>query len=97
LPDVGLPNEPKPLPELSYPDGSLNLGGEIKSTLVRTEVFDSPNYQARTIARLEPGDKVSVEARVGQWLRIRSRRGRAGFVYAQDIGEFEEFNFGKGP
>jgi len=97
LPDATLPDEPKPLPEVSYPDGSVILGGEIKSTLVRTDVFASPSYQGRKIARLEPGDKVSVEARVGQWLRIRSRRGRAGFVYAQDIGEFEEFNVGNEP
>ncbi len=97
LPEVVEPAEPKPLPNLSYPDGSINLGGEIKSTLVRTDVYDSPSYQARTIARLEPGDKVSVEGRVGQWLRIRSRRGRAGFVYAQDIGELEEFNVDAAP
>jgi hypothetical protein len=97
LPEVIPPAEPKPLPNLSYPDGSINVGGEIKSTLVRTDVFDSPSYQARPIARLEPGDKVSVEGRVGQWLRIRSRRGRAGFVYAQDIGELEEFNVDSSP
>lgn len=92
LPEVAPQIEPKPLPDPSYPDGSLKIGGEIKSALVRTEVYDSPSYQARVIARLVAGDKVSVEGRVGDWLRIRSRRGRAGFVSAQDIGELEEFN-----
>jgi hypothetical protein len=95
LPDVVSQVEPNPLPNLSYPDGSINLGGEIKSTLVGTEVFDSPSYQARTIARLEPGDKVNVEGRVGQWFRIRSQRGRVGFVFSQDIGEAEDFNVGR--
>jgi hypothetical protein len=97
LPDVMPPINRKPLSNLSYPDGSINLGGEIKLTLVRTDVLDSPSYQGRTIARLEPGDKVSVEGRVGQWLRIRSQRGRAGFVYAQDVGELENFNVESAP
>jgi hypothetical protein len=92
LPDVVVEPDLKPVPNASYPDGSLNVGGEMKSAIVRTDVFDSPSYHARVIARLVPGDKVSVEGRVGQWFRIRSRRGRAGFVFAQDIGEIEEFN-----
>jgi hypothetical protein len=93
LPEIVVPHaEAKPVPNLSYPDGSLNIGGEIKSALVQADVLDSPSYHARVIARLMPGDKVSVEGRVGQWLRIRSRRGRAGFVFAQDIGELEDFN-----
>jgi hypothetical protein len=92
LPDISPQLEAKPVPSLSYPDGSLNIGGDIKSAIVRSDVFDSPSYHARVIARLMPGDKVSVEGRVGQWLRIRSRRGRAGFVFAQDIGELEDFN-----
>lgn len=92
LPEVLPQAEAKPVPNLSYPDGSLNIGGDIKSALVRADVFDSPSYNARVIARLMPGDKVSVEGRVGQWLRIRSRRGRAGFVFAQDVGELEDFN-----
>lgn len=93
LPDELLsPEGRRPPPASSYPDGSLNIGGDIKSALVRADVFDRPSYHARVIARLMPGDKVSVEGRVGEWLRIRSRRGRAGFVYSQDIGEKEDFN-----
>lgn len=92
LPDVVVEPELKPIPNGSYPDGSLNFGGEMKSAIVRTDVFDSPSYHARVIARLVAGDKVSVEGRVGQWFRIRSRRGRVGFVFAQDIGDIEQFN-----
>jgi hypothetical protein len=93
LPDELLAPEERRAPSASsYPDGSLNIGGDIKSALVRADVFDRPSYHARVIARLMPGDKVSVEGRVGEWLRIRSKRGRAGFVYSQDIGENEDFN-----
>jgi hypothetical protein len=91
LPEVSLPDSSVQIPGSSYPDGSLIIGGEVKSAIVATEVYDSPNYGARVIARLSSGDKVSVEGRVGQWLRIRSRRGRAGFVYEQDIGKLEDF------
>ncbi|MFN4896931.1 MAG: SH3 domain-containing protein [Pseudomonadota bacterium] len=91
LPEVLPEVQVNPLPNHSYPDGSLNVGGEIKSALVQTDVFDSASSDGRVIARLVPGDKVSVEGRIGQWYRIRSRRGRAGFVFAQDIGELEDF------
>jgi hypothetical protein len=91
LPEVSLPDLSGSLPASSYPDGSLNIGGEVKSALVATDVYQSPDYSARVIARLAAGDKVSVEGRVGEWFRIRSRRGRAGFVIALDVGEPEDF------
>jgi hypothetical protein len=91
LPEVSLPDLSSSVPASSYPDGSLNIGGEVKSTIVETDVYQSPDFSARVIARLAAGDKVSVEGSVGQWLRIRSRRGRAGFVLAQDVGELEDF------
>ena len=71
------------------------VAGEVKSVLVRTEVFSAPNYEARPLGTLEPGDRVSVEGRAGQWVRIRSRKGRAGYVFAQDIGELEDFRSGR--
>jgi len=86
-----LPDLSSSLPASSYPDGSLNIGGEVKSAIAAIDVYQSPDYSARVIARLAAGDKVSVEGRVGDWLRIRSRRGRAGFVIAQDVGEPEDF------
>lgn len=91
LPEVSLPDLSSSLPASSYPDGSLNIGGEVKSAIAAIDVYQSPDYSARVIARLAAGDKVSVEGRVGDWLRIRSRRGRAGFVIAQDVGEPEDF------
>jgi hypothetical protein len=72
------------------------LMGEAKSVLVATNVLASPSYHARIIARLREGDKVSVEARVGQWVRIRSRKGKTGFIFAQDVGEPEDFTASDG-
>ena len=92
LPDVIPEVDVSPVPGASYPDGSAVLPGVVKSVITRTEVFSSAGYGARVIGRLEAGDKVSVEGQVGRWLRIRSRQGRAGFVYAQDIGELEDFS-----
>jgi len=91
LPEISLPDLSGSLPASSYPDGSLNIGGEVRSAIIATDVYQSPDFRARVIARLAAGDKVSVEGSVGQWLRIRSRRGRAGFVLSQDVGELEDF------
>ncbi len=81
----------KPVPGTMLPEVGGALMGEVKSVLVPTNVLASPSYHARVIARLREGDKVSVEARVGQWVRIRSRRGKTGFIFAQDVGEPEDF------
>lgn len=97
LPNSGPEAVARPIPQASYPDGSLNIGGEIKSALVETKVYVSPHYRARVIANLLAGDQVLVEARLGQWLRIRSRQGRVGFVSAQDIGEREDFHVAAPP
>ena len=92
LPEVIPEFQVSPVPGASYPDGSAVLPGVVKSVITRTEVFSSAGYGARVVGRLEAGDKVSVEGQAGRWLRIRSRQGRAGFVYAQDIGELEDFS-----
>jgi hypothetical protein len=74
-----------------YPEVGGVVLGEVKSVIVATSVLDKPSYQARILSRLHEGDKVSVEARVGRWVRIRSRRGKTGYVFAQDVGEPEDF------
>jgi hypothetical protein len=50
-----------------------------------TNVVASPSYVAMVLGRLEPGDTVLVESRVGAWIRLRSRRGNPGYVLAQDV------------
>jgi hypothetical protein len=97
--DIARIPDPLPKPSVqddrrgsSYPDGSVVLAGEVKSVVVDTDVFDKAGFQGVVIAHLQRGDQVNIEGRVGPWLRIRSRKGRVGFVFAQDIGEIEEFN-----
>lgn len=91
LPEPSLDLQPKPVPSAGYPEVDGVLRGEVKSVLVTTNVLDSPSYRARIIAKLREGDKVSVEARAGRWVRIRSKRGKTGYVFAQDVGENEDF------
>lgn len=58
--------------------------GDVYRVLVRANVVGSPSYRAAVIGRLQPGDEVLVDGRVGAWLRLRSRRGNEGFILAQD-------------
>jgi hypothetical protein len=38
---------------------------------------------------LEQGDRVLVEGKLGRWLRLRSKKGRGGYVLASDVEEVE--------
>lgn len=82
-----------PLPEIRspFPDGVGGSVGSVKSVIASTDVFASPSYRARVLGRLLVGDEVSVEGQMGRWLRIRSKKGRVGFIYSQDVGEREDF------
>jgi hypothetical protein len=75
----------------SYPDGSAVVPGRVSSVIASTDVFSSPSDRARVLGRLLVGDEVNVEGQVGRWLRIRSRKGRVGFVYSHDVGERDDF------
>ncbi len=61
--------------------------GGVYRVLVRTSVLANPSYAAEVVGRLEPGDRVFVEAKMGRWVRLRSKRGRGGFVLAEDVAE----------
>lgn len=52
--------------------------------LTRTNVMARPSLQTASLAELQSGDKVLVEARVGHWLKLRSKQGQAGYILAQD-------------
>ena len=56
-------------------------------TLTPTEVFSAPSLLASSLAHLEPNTPVHVVSRMGQWLELRSRGGKRGFIYAQDAVE----------
>ncbi|MEY4667654.1 MAG: hypothetical protein RL518_353 [Pseudomonadota bacterium] len=68
--------------------GSSSRGGDDQRTyrvLNRASVVSAPSYGGRVIGQLEPGDRVLVEGRVGRWLRLRSKKGRGGYVLATDV------------
>ena len=62
-------------------------GGKEFRVLARTRVMESPSFRAVSVTTLLPGDLVLVVQRLGDWLEIRSKRGNAGFVLAQDVEE----------
>lgn len=52
--------------------------------LVRTEVYTGPTRSSPSIAELQKGDHIEVDAEVGEWLKIRSRKGSPGYVLSRD-------------
>lgn len=68
-------------------------GGQRYQVIARTLVLAEPFYSAATVGRLLSGDIVEVEAKVGEWLKIRSAKGRPGYVLAQDVTSvpYEEY------
>jgi hypothetical protein len=58
-------------------------GKEFK-ILVRTKVLESPSFRAEAVTTLFPGDIILVEERIGDWLKVRSKRGSPGYVMYQD-------------
>jgi len=52
--------------------------------LVRTEVYSGPTRTSPTIAELQKGDHIEVDAEVGEWFKIRSRKGSPGYVLSRD-------------
>jgi hypothetical protein len=75
----------------SFPDGIAASTEGVKVVLVRTHVLVTGSHHARVLSILEPGDRVQVEGTFGRWLRIRSRKGKVGYVFAADVGDVEDF------
>jgi hypothetical protein len=78
-------------PRSNFPDGIAADSGAVKVVLVRTHVLVTGSHHARVLSILEPGDRVQVEGTFGRWLRIRSRKGNVGYVFAADVGEVDDF------
>ena len=55
--------------------------------LNHTSVLSAPSYGGRVIGQLETGDRVLVEGKLGRWLRLRSKKGRGGYVLTADVEE----------
>lgn len=75
----------------NFPDGVAATSSGVKVVLVRTHVLVTGSHHARVLSILEPGDRVQVEGTFGRWLRIRSKKGKVGYVFAGDVGEVEDF------
>jgi hypothetical protein len=52
--------------------------------MINTSVMDAPSFNAKEVEELYVGDRVRVEARLGRWLKIRSRDGNPGYILAGD-------------
>lgn len=75
--------------------GSSPQGFEGQKTyrvLTPTSVLSAPSYGGRAIGQLERGDRVLVEGKLGRWLRLRSKKGRGGYVLATDVEEVPELD-----
>jgi hypothetical protein len=75
--------------------GSSARGFEDQRTykvLTRTSVLSAPSYGGRVIGQLDRGDRVLVEGKLGRWLRLRSKKGRGGYVLATDVEEAPELD-----
>jgi hypothetical protein len=57
---------------------------KLYKVLATTAVFSAPSVISQAIARLEPGAKVQVVAKMGKWLELRSAGDRRGYIYGQD-------------
>ena len=60
-------------------------GGRYFEVLVSTKVMSSPSLRASTLAELNAGQRLEVEAKEGYWYKVRSMHGRVGYVLAQDL------------
>lgn len=58
--------------------------------IARTSVLSAPSYGGRVIGQLDSGDRVLVEGKLGRWLRLRSKKGRGGYVLAADVEEIPD-------
>ena len=60
--------------------------------LSKTSVLSAPSYGGRVVGQLERGDRVLVEGKLGRWLRLRSKKGRGGYVIAADVEEVPDLD-----
>lgn len=77
---------------MGIPEPDVNDGIRYQ-VMTRTTVLSEPHYSATTVGRLLPGDIIIVERRIGEWLKLRSIKGRPGYVLAQDVAgaPYEEY------
>ena len=73
-------------------DGGQNrkMGGQkndrFATVIQSTDVRRGPNFRSPVVSQLNKGDEVEVDDNLGDWVQIRSREGRIGFVLSSDLG-----------
>lgn len=65
--------------------------------LTRTSVLSAPSFGGRVVGQLDRGDRVLVEGKLGRWLRLRSKKGRGGYVLATDVEEVSGLDITSNP
>lgn len=50
----------------------------------RTTVMSGPSVKAFQVEELDTGDEIVVEAQIGPWLQLRSKRNQVGYILADD-------------
>ena len=73
------------------PRDSRDSGGPrepLYIVIARTKIMEEPSYWAHSLGDLYEGDKIEVHDRLGKWLRIRTRKGREGYILSQDAERY---------
>jgi hypothetical protein len=89
--DGASPFGPEKLPPFGGRRGKVIQGGETYRMLRHTRVFSEPDDRAAEISELFTGDRVLAEEKVGQWIKIRSQKGREGYIplrVAEPLSEY---------
>ncbi|RMD86584.1 MAG: hypothetical protein D6808_02975, partial [Candidatus Dadabacteria bacterium] len=68
----------------SVREGDSPRSGTIYRVIADTRVMAQPSFLAYTLAELSLGARVEVVGRFGEWLKIRSKSGRYGYILSQD-------------
>lgn len=51
----------------------------------------SPSLKSASLDEIPSGTEVLAEAKEGYWLKIRSKEGKIGYVFAQDLERLPEW------
>jgi hypothetical protein len=73
-------------PSIRHPGSAVDVARAGRAVRT-TSVYSGASYGSDIVGRLEPGDKVMIEGNAGRWLRLRSRKGRGGYVRREDVEE----------
>ena len=67
------------------------FGNQHMMVIDATRVYRRRNVSSEVLGQLLIGDKILVEGKYGGWARIRSKKGRTGYVAVDSLGALEDF------